>query len=94
MGHQIIRQPNRKFAIWSSIVDDFVFLNATMEDIIQYYVEKFKKDIRISVKTEIDALDGGEKPYAQFTKTFREAIDCIRKVHGPERQAKREKEMS
>ena len=39
MGHQIIRQPNHKFGIWSSIVDDFVLVNATREDIIQYYID-------------------------------------------------------
>lgn len=94
MGHQIIRQPNHKFGIWSSIVDDFVLVNATREDIIQYYIKESEKNIRLSVYTEMDALDSGERPHAQFTKSFRQAIDWIGEVHGEERRKKREEEMA
>ena len=33
MAHQIMEQPNGKFAIWSTIVDNFILLNATEEEI-------------------------------------------------------------
>lgn len=85
MGHQIIKQPNGKYAIWSDVVDHFILVHCDEQDIVDYYVEKQTKSLKENVAEEIAALERGEKPHAQFTKTFEEALDWIREVHGTEK---------
>jgi len=82
MGHQIIKQPDGRYAIWSSVVDSFVLVNATKQDIIDYYIVKEIEAINKEVTEKTEALDRGEKPYAQFTMTLREALDMMKEVHG------------
>ena len=82
MGQQIIKQPDGKYAVWSSNVDYFVFVNASPADIIEYFVEKQREDITATVTKNVAALENGEKPYHQFTMTWDEAIETIRHVHG------------
>ncbi len=74
MGHQIIEQPNGKFCLWSSIVDDFIMLDATPDDIIKMEVEEASDDINRRIHKIIDQLDRGEKPYYQHTMTYDEAM--------------------
>jgi ADP-ribosylglycohydrolase len=82
MGHQIIKQSNGKYAIFSSIVDDFILANVTPEEIIEYYIKRESEDIRKRINKTIDQLNSGEKPYYQFTMTLEEALDTIKDVHG------------
>lgn len=82
MGSQIIKQPNGKYAVFSSIVDDFMFYDATPEDVIGYFVEQEAKSIKNLVTLIIDGLTKGEKPYHQFTMTWPEALDWAKQVHG------------
>lgn len=89
MGHQIIKQPNGKFGVFSSVVDDFVLINATEQDIVDFYTEKHVRETRLHVAQTILALENGGKPAAQFTKTFEEALDWIEEVHGKKLRAKR-----
>ena len=39
MGRQVIRQPDGRYAIWSSIPDAIVVFDATREEIIEDYVQ-------------------------------------------------------
>jgi len=71
MGHQIIKQPNGKYAVWSSVVDHFVMINATPEDIIED---------RVLDSREIDKLEKGEDFF--FGKSWEEAIETIKDIHG------------
>ena len=82
MGHQIIKQPNGKLALWSSVVDDFIMLNATEQHIIDYYLEKEKAKIQASVRATVALIEDGKPPYYQFTKTWAEACAFASVVHG------------
>jgi hypothetical protein len=82
MGHQIIKQPNGKYCIYSSIVDDIITFNATVEDIINERIEEAKKDIEKEVKGIVEKLNKGEDPYYTFTISFEEAIKEIKFRHG------------
>lgn len=81
MGHQIIKQPDGLYAIFSSVVDDFIWTNCTPEDIIEIRTKEAVKAIREDVLNDVAALDKGEKPYYQFTMSFDEAVRHIRLVH-------------
>jgi len=82
MSHQIIKQPNGLYAIYSSICDNFVFINATPDDIVECWLEEEKERIYIKIDKIIAKLEAGEKPYYQFTLTWDEACDSIKETHG------------
>ena len=86
MAHRIIKQPNGRYALWSTNVDNFLLTDATPEEIIDYKVNLFRKDITDMVNITTQKLDNGEKPYYQFTLTFEKALEVIKRVHGNERR--------
>lgn len=88
MGRQIIKQPNGLFAIWSSVVDNFIVLNYTAQQIVDKYIEEEKKRITESVANDIKLLEAGESPYYQFTKTWDGALQSIEIYHGKEEVTK------
>lgn len=82
MGMMIVKQPNDNYAIWSSVVDNFVAINLLAIGVIDYMVADYRQYMEGHVKETIEQLDCGEKPYMQFTKSFKECLAEIRKVHG------------
>lgn len=74
MGQQIIKQPNSKFAMFSTESDIFTALDCTPEDIKKILVESATKSIEESLKRIIGQLEKGEKPYNQFTIPWTQAI--------------------
>ena len=83
MGRQIVKQPDGKFAIWSSVVDDFVIIDCDgVPELIDAIVEDARRDITRTVESVVEKLAAGEKPYYQHTKTFDECMEIIKEVHG------------
>lgn len=81
MGRQIIKQPNGKYCIFSTVVDSVTDYDMSVEDIIEDWSKSFG-DVSEKVNEIIEKLERGEKPYYQFTKTFDEMITFIGEVHG------------
>jgi hypothetical protein len=86
MGQQIIRQPDGKLAVFSSVVDAFVFVDATPEEIIEWRAETAAEDARRATRAELARVldDGNPRPYYQFTLTWEEAAEMDRKNSEPE----------
>ncbi len=82
MGHQFIKQPNGKFAIWSSIVTDFIAFNCTREDVIEIETEDAVKEITARVNDKLDRVERGEQAYFQFTMSWQEALQRRDEQHG------------
>jgi hypothetical protein len=82
VGTQIVCQPNGKYAVWSSVVDDFVLLDATPEDIIDDWSATEVQRITEHVCNIVAALARNEKPYYQFTRSFEECVKIIRQRRG------------
>ncbi len=80
MGHQIIRQPNGKYAIWSTVVDNFIVYDATVEEIIAEEQVEMHERIAKSVRDTSARLERGEQQYGD--RTFAERIETIRALHG------------
>ena len=80
MGHQIIKQPNGLFAVWSTIVDDFVMVDATPEEIIEEEIkarsDNVEKEIRKIVKS------WNENGCYQHFMDWEEANEWRKTVHG------------
>lgn len=82
MGRQIIKQPNGRYLIFSTIVDNVTHYNMAPEDIIDLWVERERKQITEDVNKTISRLDKGEKPYHMFTQSYNETMDLIKEIHG------------
>jgi len=88
MGRQIVKQPDGKYAIWSSVVDDFVVVDCeNAAEIIDVMVEDSRRDIESNVLRVLAQLDRCENPYHQFTKTFSECLELIREIHGDDAES-------
>lgn len=87
MGWQVIKQPDGKFGVFSSNVDDWVATDCTADEVEELFAEEMGRDMarRLrDVRRTIALVDAGEarKAYYQFAMTFEEA-DALAK-HGPE----------
>ena len=82
MGQQIIKQPDGKYAVWSTGADSFVLIDATPEVIIESWVEEFRQNATRTVNETVRKLEAGEKPYAQFTLSWGDTLAMIKEVHG------------
>ena len=84
MGHQIVRQPDGKLAVFSTGVDAWIRKDATPEGISDYYAEKAAEDARRDVAETVAHVLAGEprRVYCQFTMTFDEANQSSREGGG------------
>lgn len=80
MSQQIIKQPDGLYCVWSIVVDNFVQVDATLDEIIAKRVAKETVAIRKNVNEIVAELDAGGKPYAQFTMTYEEAVGWIKEL--------------
>lgn len=75
MSNQIIKQPNGKWCIWSSVVDAITVYEATEEEIIEEFAEMAAEEVRRTVKWKFDYIKANpDSGYFQFTVTFEEAL--------------------
>ena len=81
MGQQIIKQPNGKYCLFSSIVDSVTYYNMTKEEIVEVWTEDARKDFEKKVNDTAEKLDKGKKPYFQFTMSYEEMLETILEVH-------------
>jgi hypothetical protein len=88
MGRQIVKQPNGRFCVFSSVCDNVIYYDCTKEDIKDYYLEESKKEIDKQVDETIESLELDGKPYYQFTKSFPDMLKIIKEVHGKKEQDK------
>lgn len=82
MSQQIIKQPNGKYCLFSSIVDNITHYDMTKEDIVEVWVEKARKDFEEKVGEVIEELDKKGKPYFQFTMSYDQILQAISKRYG------------
>jgi len=77
MGRQIIKQPDGKFCIFSSIIDNVTDYDLTEDEIIEVYVDDFRESITEEVKRTVKRLNNGES--RNFT--FDEMLNEIKEIH-------------
>ncbi len=75
MGQQIIKQPDGRLAVFSSIVDAFIVVDATPEEILDWRAEEAAAKERERTQRELDAVlaDDPRRVYFQFVRTWEEA---------------------
>lgn len=73
MGNQVIRQPDGRFGIFSSIVDGWVLVDADEDDVVAWFAERAAKDTAAAALDLVQRVKRGEKAYYQFTLTHAQA---------------------
>lgn len=84
MGRQIIKQPDGKYCVFSSEIDNIVYYDCTPKDLIKHFAEDEVKSVSDKVNRIVKQLDDGVNPYYQFTNTFDEMLQIIEDCHGKE----------
>ena len=77
MGLQIVKQPDGKWAIWSTFVDAFAVIDATRGEIIEYFVKKAVAEVEEATRCRMEDIDN-EDPYTM--KNFENWDSCLRTV--------------
>lgn len=86
MGQQIIKQPDGKFCVFSSISDSIIVLDLTREELVKWYGENARLEAEAEAEVMLDKVEAGNA-YYQFTKTFEEAAE----IHYQSGNTKKEK---
>lgn len=89
MPRAIVKQPDGQYALWSTVVDNFVTVNATVEDLVAeelrhpraslYHggIQKLQEDLCREV---VNLADTGRA--WKWAPTWDEAVKIIRDLHG------------
>jgi len=79
MGWQVIKQPDGRLSIFSSVVDDWIYVDCTPEEAVQVFVDQVAEDTRSNVQRIVDLVVAGDakKAYYQFAMTWDEANQQI-----------------
>ncbi len=92
MPRCVVKQPNGKYAIWSSIVDHFISYDCTAEEAIAEEVRNslysnYPGDLMHDVcQSWLNLHDNGRA--WRWAPTWDEAISTIKELHGEEEAAK------
>ena len=81
MSRQIIIKDSNTIAVWSTIVDNFVF-EGTLKDYKRVRAERASYQVREEIDKIYNDLNNGLKPYYQFQMTYEEACQTRDEVHG------------
>lgn len=76
MGRIILKQPDGKFCVFSTIVDNFIIENATPQDIINFYVEERTQEITNEVNKTCENLNNGT-PDRRWGIDYEDAMETI-----------------
>jgi len=57
MGHQIVKQPNGRYSMWSTIVEDFIYKNLTGKQYIDIEAKRVYEDKKEELEKVFANLD-------------------------------------
>lgn len=81
MGRQIIKKDNGKYAIWSTVVDDFLFDDITEEEWTKFRIEESIEETKKSVQRYFEEVKEGIHKNNPFAMTYEEACKTRDEVH-------------
>jgi hypothetical protein len=91
MARKVIRQPNGNYAVFSTVVDDFIIVNATKQELIDEDIKEAKETIQQKYDEMFEYFDDGKEPPHYLVGsplTWEEAMERVTDVHGEEMAAK------
>jgi len=74
MGHQIIKQPDGKYCVWSTIVEGLILENVTKDDLLHYYLDRAVLEEKQKLAEILKNVDAGtpEQVYLNTVITYDE----------------------
>lgn len=85
MGHQIIKQPDGLFAVFSTYSDSWIVWDASPEELSDYYAERAEADARENTARLLALIEENPRlAYYQFTMTFAAANESSVAHDGPD----------
>lgn len=80
MGNQIIRQPDGKYAIFSTFTDTIAYWDATEDEIVEHFADQAAESARTEVREMLIHISAGnpELVYARRVMTWEEALEMDR----------------
>ncbi|MFH9430249.1 hypothetical protein ACH4JZ_18400 [Streptomyces sp. NPDC017615] len=82
MGQQIIVQPDGRLAVFDSVCDAFVLVDASPEEVTEWRAAEAADRARERTEAELKRVLESDRPYYQFTLTWPEAERLDRKNRG------------
>lgn len=80
MSHITIKQPDGKWCIWSTVVDDFIVVDATREEIVEYRLEGERE----RVERKLDEIEEQGGDWYVPPTSYEELVERRELVHGEE----------
>lgn len=53
MGRAVYKQPDGRLAVWSTIVDDFILIDATEEEYVAWREQEALEDVRKQIREDL-----------------------------------------
>ena len=75
MGWSVVKQPNGKYAIWSTIAGDFIVIDGSAEDVKQAFQEQYYKMADRTADEAIQRAEGKKVPAPRHT--FKECVEAL-----------------
>lgn len=92
MGDILVKQPNEKYAIFSTVVDDFMGIDMDKKEVEDFYIEEMAVTTRRKVKTALENADLYMQDYYispastnLMLSPWEECIETVRLRHGDAR---------
>lgn len=89
MARMMVKQPNGKYAIFSTIIDNYIVKNATKEEIVAFLVEEKTFLISEEIENAVKFIDSPQEQkdkmefYPRYcTGSFLEAEEARIRIHG------------
>lgn len=72
---QIIKQPDGRYAIFSTVSDTFERLDCTVEEVVEFFVDRAIEDAVAATNRKLEEIERRpHRPYAQVTITWKQAV--------------------
>lgn len=76
LARTIVKQPNGKYAVWSTITDSFILINMSKKKLEKFFVAEAIKQASRDFKDDIKKIDKGY-PISHYAEVFKD-------IHGEE----------
>ena len=88
MGQRLIKQPNGKYSVFSTITEDLMLVDYTRQELVDHYVQEAAVDTRLRTEEWVDGEAPGRKIW-----TPEEIHPCIELNNGKDRADEAMREM-
>lgn len=83
MGKCIVKQPNGMYAVWSTVVDDFVLMDATLDEVAASFIEDRVRDVMRNMRRyRVELAERGST--SMMGRTWDSCIEDIQEGKGEE----------